>query len=100
METIEKTATKTCPKCGRTLPVSEYWKSRASKDGLYSYCKECANELQNARHSKLRQEKMSKNMLLPFNINDKAKNVSGGGRQPSRRLHSTAAHAGALQERI
>lgn len=82
METIENTATKTCPKCGRTLPVSEYWKSRASKDGLYSYCKECAKELQNAKYSKLRQEKMRKDMLLPFNINDKAKNVSGGADNP------------------
>lgn len=82
METIEKTATKTCTKCGRTLPVSEYWQSRTSKDGLYCYCKECAKEIHKARYSKQRQEKMRKDMLLPFNINDKAKNVSGGADNP------------------
>lgn len=82
METIEKTATKTCPKCGRTLPASEYWTAETRKDKLYTYCKECAREMQNARHAKRRQEKMRKDMLLPFNINDKAKNVSGGADNP------------------
>lgn len=82
METIENTATKTCPKCGQTLPVSEYWKSGTAKDGLYSYCMECAKKLQNAKNSKLRQEKMRKDMLLPFNINDRAKNEPGGADNP------------------
>ena len=32
---------KTCSKCGKSKPASEFYKNRRSKDGLYSYCKVC-----------------------------------------------------------
>jgi len=32
---------KTCPRCGRSLPLSEFHKDRSRPDGLYSYCKQC-----------------------------------------------------------
>lgn len=35
--------TKKCPKCGRELPVSEFWKNASTEDGLQTYCKECGN---------------------------------------------------------
>lgn len=35
--------TKRCPKCGQVKPFSEFYKSAASKSGLQSYCKDCAN---------------------------------------------------------
>lgn len=36
---MENTQTKTCPKCGRTLPIENFY---VCKDGKpYSYCKEC-----------------------------------------------------------
>lgn len=34
---------KKCSKCGRELPVSEFWKNASTKDGLQTYCKECGN---------------------------------------------------------
>lgn len=64
------------------MPVSEYWKTSSRHDGLYTYCKECAKEMQNKNNAKRRQEKMRKDMLLPFNINDKAKAVLGGADNP------------------
>ena len=35
---------KTCTKCGETKPLEEFHKDRTKKDGLQSYCKECARE--------------------------------------------------------
>lgn len=32
---------KPCTKCGETKPLDEFYKSKASKDGLQSYCKAC-----------------------------------------------------------
>jgi hypothetical protein len=33
--------TKVCSCCKKELPVSEFWVSRARKDGLQIYCKKC-----------------------------------------------------------
>ena len=33
---------KRCSKCGEVKPISEFYKRKSSKDGLSSYCKECA----------------------------------------------------------
>lgn len=41
MEEVKKT--KVCPCCGRELPIENFGKSNATKDGLYLYCKECTN---------------------------------------------------------
>lgn len=32
---------KRCSKCGQIKPISEFYKRKSSKDGLYSYCKQC-----------------------------------------------------------
>ena len=36
--------TKVCPKCGRELPVSQFYKDKSCKDGLQTHCKECRKE--------------------------------------------------------
>lgn len=33
--------TKVCSKCGRELPITEYYKHKNAKDGLQAFCKEC-----------------------------------------------------------
>lgn len=35
--------TKTCTKCGRELPISEFYAKTGAKDGLQTICKECHN---------------------------------------------------------
>lgn len=35
--------TKTCTKCGRELPISEFYAKAGSKDGLQTICKDCHN---------------------------------------------------------
>jgi hypothetical protein len=35
------TNTKVCKKCGRELPVYEFYKADTNKDGLLGHCKEC-----------------------------------------------------------
>lgn len=44
---MENTQTKTCPKCGRTLPIENFYKNKDGKP--YSYCKECVKVLNAAR---------------------------------------------------
>lgn len=34
---------KRCSKCGRVLPATKFYKNRAKKDGLQSYCHDCAH---------------------------------------------------------
>lgn len=34
---------KTCTKCGRELPISEFYARAGSKDGLQTICKDCHN---------------------------------------------------------
>lgn len=36
--------TKTCTKCGRELPLSEFYKNKKMKDGLQYWCKECDSQ--------------------------------------------------------
>ncbi len=38
---MESTTFKTCKKCGQKLPVTDFYKSKATSDGLQSYCKKC-----------------------------------------------------------
>ncbi len=35
--------TKTCTKCGRELPISEFYARTGAKDGLQTICKDCHN---------------------------------------------------------
>ena len=44
---MENTQTKTCSRCGRTLPIEDFY---VNKDGKpYSYCRECVKVLNAAR---------------------------------------------------
>ena len=46
---MEEIKTKVCSKCGRELPLSEFYKRSVSNDGLQSYCKvmDKFNEIKN-----------------------------------------------------
>lgn len=35
---------KRCSKCGRELPLTEFYKKKDTKDGLQYYCKSCQNQ--------------------------------------------------------
>lgn len=43
------TKTKRCPRCGLVKPASEWYKNRASRDGLQAYCKVCLRSYQRQR---------------------------------------------------
>lgn len=40
----ENVLTKKCAKCGRELPISEFYKNNRTKDGYCYYCKSCHDE--------------------------------------------------------
>ena len=43
--------TKKCTKCGRELPLNEFYLNRAAADGLQAWCKECQNERVRTKHT-------------------------------------------------
>lgn len=51
--------TKTCTKCGRELPISEFYAKTGAKDGLQTICKEChiAKSKESVARRKAKQEK-------------------------------------------
>jgi hypothetical protein len=40
---------KMCPRCCQTQPRDQFYRSSASKDGLYAYCKACHRDKKRAR---------------------------------------------------
>jgi hypothetical protein len=50
---------KKCLDCGESKPVSEFWKLKASRDGLAYYCKVCFG-LRNSRSYRKKQTKLGK----------------------------------------
>lgn len=44
---MENKQTKTCPRCGRTLPVENFYKR--SNGQIFTYCKECVKVINSAR---------------------------------------------------
>lgn len=65
------TSTKTCSKCGKEKPFSEFNKRKRSKDGYYIWCKDCAKKYQaewykqnkariDEQHRKYRRENVDK----------------------------------------
>lgn len=41
--------TKTCARCGKERPTSQFYKRKQLKDGLSSYCKDCWKEVNEER---------------------------------------------------
>ena len=54
---------KKCSKCGRELPVSEFWKNASTEDGLQTYCKEGGGNLKKI-YSNLELAKFSPRELI------------------------------------
>ena len=52
----EEVKTKRCSRCGRILPLSEFYKDKRAKDGLRSECKQC-NKATQAEYYKANKEK-------------------------------------------
>lgn len=63
--------TKVCKKCGRELPVGEFYGSPNNKDGLDSVCKECRKERMKEYRDERKSEAVRKREKLPFNVDDK-----------------------------
>ncbi len=44
---------KSCQRCGEYKPVADFWRQKATKDGLQSYCKPCkkSDQLESRRKS-------------------------------------------------
>ena len=54
METTSDVKMKKCSKCGRELPLSEFYRNRSTKDGYMDRCKKCHDE--DVRNSKARRK--------------------------------------------
>lgn len=45
--------TKRCRYCWRELPLSEFYKSKITKDGHQAYCRECMNTYSRIRYRRI-----------------------------------------------
>ena len=72
--------TKKCSKCGRELPIDNFYKDNRTKDGLYSNCKECHSKYQqtNKQHYNQYQKEYNKQFTgyYVYIILDKQDNVA------------------------
>jgi DNA-directed RNA polymerase subunit RPC12/RpoP len=57
---LKMVETKTCSKCGRALPLSEFNKHKSRKDGLEVYCKECSKKRFKQWYAEHRDERIEK----------------------------------------
>ena len=58
---MENTQTKTCPKCGRTLPIENFYKG--SNGYVYAYCKECSKMYKKERSMRITPPRFGKSPL-------------------------------------
>lgn len=67
MKEQEEIRTKKCPKCGRVLPVTEFYTNCHNKDGLQDKCKECQREW----NREYQRRKAKEKKIAALNIEDK-----------------------------
>lgn len=60
-------ATKTCTKCKKIKFLSEFWKSKAGKDGLFTQCKSCLNIVNTKATKKYREKTPWKPRVSHYN---------------------------------
>ena len=46
--------TKVCAKCGRELPIQEFYQNKKYSDGYFCYCKECHKALVTERRQRMK----------------------------------------------
>lgn len=51
---------KKCPKCGKTLPITDFYYNRTKKDGHSDYCKDCMKEMMKPINDKRKAERAAK----------------------------------------
>lgn len=56
--------TKTCTKCRRELPLSEFTKNKSRSDGLQCWCKSCRSELNKTRDRTTERENAKKRKIV------------------------------------
>lgn len=61
--TLDTVTEKPCLSCGRVLPMSAFWRRRASKDGYNPYCIECLTRKGKERDQRLKQQGFPKEQL-------------------------------------
>ena len=67
MKESDGVPTKRCPKCGRVLPVTDFYTNSHNKDGLQDKCKEC----QLAWNREYHKRKMEEKRQASLNVEDK-----------------------------
>lgn len=82
METTENTKTKKCYKCGRELPLSEFSKNSAAKDGYDYYCRSCKSIMSKEGRERTKANKIKESGIYPANFFDR--NTVGGGQSVTR----------------
>lgn len=57
---METNKVKRCYKCGRVLPIEQFYKNRSMPDGLQTACKDCIKERDKERQNRRKATKIEK----------------------------------------
>ncbi len=68
---MEEVPTKVCKCCGKELPLTEYYKNSATKDGHDNKCKKCRNKQTAAWAKRKKSKNMKENLKVCKHCNKK-----------------------------
>jgi len=60
VEKKDEIKVKVCPRCGKTLPVTQFYKNKSNPDGFDYYCKKCRSHKSRVYYSENRVKIMRK----------------------------------------
>jgi 5-methylcytosine-specific restriction endonuclease McrA len=75
---------KTCPRCGKYKPLSEFHKNKSRKDGVNGWCKLCMSEKLKARYQEKHDHILEQARLYRINNPEKRKLICKNYRQSHR----------------
>ena len=84
--------TKVCKGCGRELPTTDFYTNNRAKDGLATYCKECANRL-STEYARKRREREKESGGKGERENRVREEVQGLHQSRTRQVYSTRVDA-------
>lgn len=59
---------KICSTCKKQKPITEFYKCKTNKDGLYYECKSCKSNYDKLRHNKNPKDRLNKNLQNRYGI--------------------------------
>jgi len=99
---LDRPAMKTCTKCQKEKPASEFYRKKRSKDGFHPWCKTCDSKQSAAYHARNREQIIERhradyaNNRERFAAHNRDRRISDPRREKAKNLVGTAKRNGTL----